>query len=233
MKPEYVNTFGLRKVSDKQGEILEITLDASYKYMENTVTVTTNGLENIATPNTEQVASMVMNRQSAISLRNLLIQTLDGEKLKNGPPRRSHFLLVFCGGEQLFAPAQKQGQGRRTGQSIRNGLRGVDSHDAACHPGQNNSQGNQQDHFTQQGQEQTGTGLAQSHKGSLAGQLSAKGPDTAKEDWHNPAYQVNEFLLRGKIRASIPGNRATTTKETQVTVKVTVSSRLKVWRTRR
>lgn len=26
MKPEYVNTFGLRKVSDKQGEILEITL---------------------------------------------------------------------------------------------------------------------------------------------------------------------------------------------------------------
>ena len=23
MKPEYVNTFGLRKVSDKQGEILE------------------------------------------------------------------------------------------------------------------------------------------------------------------------------------------------------------------
>ena len=47
MKPEYVNTFGLRKVSDKQGEILEITLDASYKYMENTVTVTPNGLENI------------------------------------------------------------------------------------------------------------------------------------------------------------------------------------------
>ena len=77
MKPEYVNTFGLRKVSDKQGEILEITLDASYKYMENTVT--NHGLENIATPNNEQVASLVMNRQSAISLRNLLIQTLDGE----------------------------------------------------------------------------------------------------------------------------------------------------------
>lgn len=31
MKPEYVNTFGLRKVSDKQGEILEVTLDATYK----------------------------------------------------------------------------------------------------------------------------------------------------------------------------------------------------------
>lgn len=79
MKPEYVNTFGLRKVSDKQGEILEITLDASYKYMENNVTVTSNGLENVATPNTDLVASIVMNRQSAISLRNLLIQTLDGE----------------------------------------------------------------------------------------------------------------------------------------------------------
>ena len=50
MKPEYVNTFGLRKVSDKQGEILEITLDASHKYMENNVTVTSNGLENVATP---------------------------------------------------------------------------------------------------------------------------------------------------------------------------------------
>ena len=79
MKPKYVNTFGLRKVSDKQGEILEITLDASYKYMENTVTVTNHGLENIATPNNEQVASLVMNRQSAISLRNLLIQTLGVE----------------------------------------------------------------------------------------------------------------------------------------------------------
>lgn len=79
MKPEYVNTFGLRKVTDQQGEILEITLDASYKYMENNVTVTSNGLENISTPSTEQVTSMVMNRQSAISLRNLLIQTLDGE----------------------------------------------------------------------------------------------------------------------------------------------------------
>lgn len=79
MKPEYDNTFGLRKVSDKQGEVLEITLDASYKYMENTVTVTPNGLETISTPNTEQVASLVMNRQSAISLRNLLIQTLDGK----------------------------------------------------------------------------------------------------------------------------------------------------------
>ena len=35
MKPEYANTFGLRKVADPQGQILEVTLDISYKYMEN------------------------------------------------------------------------------------------------------------------------------------------------------------------------------------------------------
>lgn len=76
MKPEYVNTFGLRKVSSPDGEILEVTLDASYKYMETAMTVTSKGLENISTPSAEPVASIVMNRQSALSLRNLLIQTL-------------------------------------------------------------------------------------------------------------------------------------------------------------
>lgn len=79
MKPEYVNTFALRKVVNKAGDVLEITLDASHKYMENNVTVTPNGLENVATPASDLVASLVMNRQAAISLRNLLLQTLDGE----------------------------------------------------------------------------------------------------------------------------------------------------------
>ena len=79
MKPEYANTFGVRKVADKEGNILELTLDITYKYMETAVTVTPKGLENISTPAAEQVASVVMNRQSAIALRNLLIQTLDGE----------------------------------------------------------------------------------------------------------------------------------------------------------
>lgn len=79
MKPEYANTFGVRKVADKEGNILELTLDVAYKYMETAVTVTSKGLENISTPAVEQVASIVMNRQSAIALRNLLIQTLDGE----------------------------------------------------------------------------------------------------------------------------------------------------------
>ena len=76
MKPEYANTFGLPKVADPQGQILEVTLDIAYKYMETAVTVTPKGLENVSAPNAEQVASIVMNRQSAISLRNLLIQTL-------------------------------------------------------------------------------------------------------------------------------------------------------------
>lgn len=79
MKPEYVNTFGLRKVTSSEGEILEVTLDASYKYMETAVTVTSKGLENVSTPSAEPVASIVMNRQTAISLRNLLIQSLGVE----------------------------------------------------------------------------------------------------------------------------------------------------------
>ena len=79
MKPEYANTFGVRKVADKEGNILELTLDIGFKYMESAVTVTPKGLENISTPAVETVASIVMNRQSAIALRNLLIQTLDSE----------------------------------------------------------------------------------------------------------------------------------------------------------
>ena len=79
MKPEYANTFGIRKVSDKEGEVLEVTLDISYKYLENAVTFTSKGMENVSTPAADQVASIVMNRQSAISLRNLLIQTLGVE----------------------------------------------------------------------------------------------------------------------------------------------------------
>ena len=76
MKPEYVNTCGLRKVLSPDGEILEVTLDATYKYMETAVTVSSKGLENVSTPTAEPVTSIVMNRQPALSLRNLLNQTL-------------------------------------------------------------------------------------------------------------------------------------------------------------
>lgn len=82
MKPEYANTFLACARSLTPGlQILEVTLDISYKYMENALTVTSNGLENVSTPNADHVASIVMNRQSAISLRNLLIQSLGDETL--------------------------------------------------------------------------------------------------------------------------------------------------------
>ena len=81
MKPEYANTFGLRKVADPQGQILEVTLDISYKYMENALTVTSNGLEHVPPPILHHLKNIVMNRQSAISLRNLLIQSLGDETL--------------------------------------------------------------------------------------------------------------------------------------------------------
>lgn len=51
MRPEYANAFGLRKVSDKEGQLLEVTLDISYKYMENAITINAQGgIENVATP---------------------------------------------------------------------------------------------------------------------------------------------------------------------------------------
>ena len=81
MRPEYANAFGLRKVTDKDGMLLEVTLDISCKYMENAITVNSQGgIETVSTPAAETVASIVMNRQSAISLRNLLIQTLGSEQ---------------------------------------------------------------------------------------------------------------------------------------------------------
>ena len=83
MKPEYVNTFALRKVLDKEREVLEITLDASHKYMENNVTVTANGLENVATPATDLVASLVehehLDREDVAELRDLFDRLWEGE----------------------------------------------------------------------------------------------------------------------------------------------------------
>lgn len=79
MRPSYVNVFGVRKATDKEGNILEVTLDASCKYMETSVAVTPQGMENISTPAVDPVVSLVMNRQSALALANLLIKTLNPE----------------------------------------------------------------------------------------------------------------------------------------------------------
>ena len=80
MRPTYVNVFGVRKATDKDGNIVEVTLDASCKYMETSVAVTPQGMENISTPAVDPVISLVMNRQSAIALANLLIKTLGTEE---------------------------------------------------------------------------------------------------------------------------------------------------------
>lgn len=77
MKPVYANTFGLRKVCSPEGELVEVTLDAAYKYMEASMTVTNNGIETVSTPAAEQVVSIVMNRASALSLRALLDKMLE------------------------------------------------------------------------------------------------------------------------------------------------------------
>ena len=44
MKPEYANTFGIRKIANSSGDILEVTLDASYKYMETAITARMGGV---------------------------------------------------------------------------------------------------------------------------------------------------------------------------------------------
>lgn len=79
MKPVYANTFGLRKVSSPDGDIVEVTLDVSYKYMETAMTLTGGGMEAVSTPAADQVASLVMTRNSALALRNLLNATLGEE----------------------------------------------------------------------------------------------------------------------------------------------------------
>ena len=79
MKPVYANTFGLRKVTSPDGDIVEVTLDVSYKYMETSMTLTSGGMEAVSTPAADQVASLVMTRNSALALRNLLNATLGEE----------------------------------------------------------------------------------------------------------------------------------------------------------
>lgn len=79
MKPVYANTFGLRKVTSPDGDIVEVTLDVSYKYMETAMTLSKDGVEAVSTPAADQVASLVMTRNSALALRNLLNATLGEE----------------------------------------------------------------------------------------------------------------------------------------------------------
>ena len=50
MKPVYANFFGVHKTQNADGDVLELTLNISHKYMEQTVTVGPNGVETISAP---------------------------------------------------------------------------------------------------------------------------------------------------------------------------------------
>lgn len=76
MKPVYANSFGLSKTQNPAGKVIEVTLDINHKYMDSTTTVTSKGVENIATPAIDTIIRVVMTRTNAIALRNLLDQTL-------------------------------------------------------------------------------------------------------------------------------------------------------------
>jgi hypothetical protein len=76
MRPVYANTFGVRVNKNNNGDIVEITLDISHKYLETATTVTAKGVENISTPAVDQIASIVLSPVHAMALKNLLDNTL-------------------------------------------------------------------------------------------------------------------------------------------------------------
>ncbi len=76
MKPVYANFFGVHKTQNADGDVLELTLNISHKYMEQTVTVGPNGVETISAPAMEQIASILLTPTNARALKVLLDQTV-------------------------------------------------------------------------------------------------------------------------------------------------------------
>ena len=79
MKPIYANFFGVSKVQNQEGELIELTLNMSHKYMEQQNTIGPGGVETISTPAIEPIASVVLTPANARALRALLDQTIGGE----------------------------------------------------------------------------------------------------------------------------------------------------------
>lgn len=77
MKPVYANFFGVNKTQNANGELVELTLNISHKYMEQTTTVGPNGVETISTPAMDQLASILLTPDNARALLALLEQTID------------------------------------------------------------------------------------------------------------------------------------------------------------
>ena len=50
MKPLYANFFGVSKTQNADGELVELTLNISHKYMEQQTTIGPNGVETISAP---------------------------------------------------------------------------------------------------------------------------------------------------------------------------------------
>ena len=76
MKPLYANFFGVSKTQNADGELVELTLNISHKYMEPQTTIGPNGVETISAPAMEQIASILLTPANARALRALLDQTI-------------------------------------------------------------------------------------------------------------------------------------------------------------
>ena len=76
MKPLYANFFGVSKTQNADGELVELTLNISHKYMEQQTTIGPNGVETISAPAMEQIASILLTPANARALRALLDQTI-------------------------------------------------------------------------------------------------------------------------------------------------------------
>ena len=76
MKPLYANFFGVSKTQNADGELVELTLNISHKYMERQTTIGPNGVETISAPAMEQIASILLTPANARALRALLDQTI-------------------------------------------------------------------------------------------------------------------------------------------------------------
>ena len=81
MKPTYANFFGVSKVQNQEGELMELTLNISHKYMEQQSTIGPTGVETISTSAMEQIASIVLTPANARALRALLNKTLGEQEL--------------------------------------------------------------------------------------------------------------------------------------------------------
>mgnify|MGYP001465247796 CR=1 FL=1 len=82
MKPLYANFFGVSKTQNADGELVELTLNISHKYMEQQTTIGPNGVETISAPAMEQIASILLTPANARALRALHLRLFRTSILK-------------------------------------------------------------------------------------------------------------------------------------------------------